>query len=261
MWNKLSMEERNKYIQLALKHNITNLDTIRSSYNEYYKKYFDGGDLGVVVPPSVQAGVAYAATPEDAARNQQVYESYVENPSRDESWAPMRKEIADNIETVLSYTPIVGTVMDGINLLTNPSWENAAYFTVGAASDIFGGRLVSSAARAGYKSAVRTAAKKYVWNNSRTQRAARATIKAGTSTTPYFTLYPTILGVDAGMNYVQNNGGMEEMANKAAKHREENRNKTEELMHKYDAGYRPTNSIEKTIINRELQKRKSQSSK
>ena len=40
MWNKLSMAERAKYIQLAVQSGITNLNTIRRSYNSFAR----GGD-------------------------------------------------------------------------------------------------------------------------------------------------------------------------------------------------------------------------
>lgn len=49
---------------------------------------------------------------------------------------------------VASFIPILGTAMDGIELIRHPSLENAAWFGVGLASDIFGGRAVTGLAKA-----------------------------------------------------------------------------------------------------------------
>ena len=46
MWNKLPMAERAKYIQLAIQNGITDLNTIRRSYNSFarggYTKWKEG---------------------------------------------------------------------------------------------------------------------------------------------------------------------------------------------------------------------------
>ena len=50
MWNKLSMDDRAKYIRLAVTNGITSLDEIKSVYN----KYAEGGELdGDIVLPEV----------------------------------------------------------------------------------------------------------------------------------------------------------------------------------------------------------------
>lgn len=64
MWNKLSMNDRAKYIQLGVANGITSLDTIRKVYN----KYAEGGELDgdislpeVVVTPRTSALAASRA--------------------------------------------------------------------------------------------------------------------------------------------------------------------------------------------------------
>lgn len=43
-------------------------------------------------------------------------------------------------KTIGSYLPVIGTIEDGYELYKHPSWENAAWFGLGLAGDIFGGR-------------------------------------------------------------------------------------------------------------------------
>lgn len=47
--------------------------------------------------------------------------------------------------------------MDGIELIRHPSWENAGWFGVGLASDIFGGKILTSFAKREFKSALKKA--------------------------------------------------------------------------------------------------------
>lgn len=51
------------------------------------------------------------------------------------------------VGTVASFLPIVGTAMDGIELIRHPSLENAGWFGVGLASDLFGGKVIASLAK------------------------------------------------------------------------------------------------------------------
>lgn len=55
----------------------------------------------------------------------------------------------ENVATALSFVPVVGTLMDGAELLAEPSWENAGWFLSSLASDIFTG----GAGKAALKSA------------------------------------------------------------------------------------------------------------
>lgn len=55
----------------------------------------------------------------------------------------------ENVATALSFVPVVGTLMDGAELLAEPSWENAGWFLSSLASDIFTG----GAGKAAFKSA------------------------------------------------------------------------------------------------------------
>lgn len=59
--------------------------------------------------------------------------------------------------TVASFLPIVGTAMDGIELIRHPSWENAGWFGVGLASDLLGGRAITALTKRGAKSAMKKA--------------------------------------------------------------------------------------------------------
>lgn len=44
----------------------------------------------------------------------------------------------DLLKAGASFIPVVGTVIDGIDLIKDPSWENAAYFAGSLASDVLG---------------------------------------------------------------------------------------------------------------------------
>lgn len=57
--------------------------------------------------------------------------------------------------TVASFLPIVGTAMDGIELIRHPSWENAGWFGAGLASDLLGGRVITALTKRGAKSAMK----------------------------------------------------------------------------------------------------------
>ena len=64
--------------------------------------------------------------------------------------------INEDVATAASFLPVVGTVMDGAELIANPSWENAGWFLGGLASDIFTGGA-GRATLKGVKLARRTA--------------------------------------------------------------------------------------------------------
>lgn len=59
--------------------------------------------------------------------------------------------------TVASFLPIVGTAMDGIELIRHPSWENAGWFGAGLVSDLLGGRAITALTKRGAKSAMKKA--------------------------------------------------------------------------------------------------------
>ena len=57
------------------------------------------------------------------------------------------KEEHPTLHTVASYLPVVGTAIDGAELIANPSWENAANFGISLGSDILGYRLLRNFAK------------------------------------------------------------------------------------------------------------------
>ena len=181
MWNKLPLADRANYIKLGVQNGITDLGIIRSAYN----KYAGGGQMpwsSSDMP--IETGSTFSSNPQyqDAGRQ------YAEQQAKKEQKHRRRVQAA---ETVASYTPIVGTVMDINEAIDTPSAQNIGWAGASLLSDILGGRLV-------YKGAQQL--KKTGWDIFN-KVPAEWISGAG------------VFGVDAGINTIQQN---QKKANKKA---------------------------------------------
>ena len=116
-WNKLSMTDRAAYIKLGIDNGITDLATIRDTYN----KFAEGG-------------------PKDANTNEE--ETYFELTAND--W----KDVG------LGMIPVVGTYRDFQTFMEDPTWVNGLGLGISAATDIatlFGVGALAKGSKALYK--------------------------------------------------------------------------------------------------------------
>jgi hypothetical protein len=144
-WNKLSISERNKYIQLALQNGIRDIDVIANAYED---AGFFGAMPQITPPPVVGAQVATTNNEEQRMLNEIEYQKYLANPDIPYQQALMDSETAKKINTALSYFPIIGTAMDVKSTIEDPTdpW-NWFYSGLGLASDVVGGRAALKLSR------------------------------------------------------------------------------------------------------------------
>jgi hypothetical protein len=120
-WNKLSMSERNKYIQLALQNGIRDIDVIANAYE----------DAGSV---SHETDSPYQTT----GLSEPVF-----NPVN--SGKPAIQKTA---EAALGYVPVLGTVMDVENAVKNPTFNNVTEAGVSVLADAIGAKAIKEGVKA-----------------------------------------------------------------------------------------------------------------
>jgi hypothetical protein len=144
-WNKLSMSERNKYIQLALQNGIRDINVIANAYED---AGFFGAMPQITPPPVVGAQVATSLSDEQRKLNEIEYQKYLANPDIPFQKQLLDSETAEKVNTALSYFPIIGTAMDIKQTIEDPTdpW-NWFYSGLGLASDVVGGRAALKLSR------------------------------------------------------------------------------------------------------------------
>lgn len=129
MWNKLSMADRYKYIQLGVQNGITSLDVIRDTYNSYAKeqglvnRFGEGGNVGGGVeneeytPATLAGWVTQLVTGDDTKAAYTDIGSSTINTGADA--IPI---VGNALGAVIS---IGDTLYDTGKFIFNPSWKNA----------------------------------------------------------------------------------------------------------------------------------------
>jgi hypothetical protein len=95
----------------------------------------------ITPPPVVEAQAATSISDEQRKLNEIEYQKYLANPDIPYQQPLFNSETSKNINTALSYFPIVGTAMDIQQTIKDPTdpW-NWFYSGLGLASDVVGGR-------------------------------------------------------------------------------------------------------------------------
>lgn len=124
MWNKLSMADRAKYIQLGVQNGITSLDVIRDNYNSYAEgglvnRFDEGGEVEneKYTPATLAGWVTQLVTGDDTKAAYTDIGSSTLNTGAD-----IIPVVGNALGAVIS---IGDSLYDAGKLITNPTWQNA----------------------------------------------------------------------------------------------------------------------------------------
>lgn len=195
MWKDLTLEQKAEIMKMSVANGVTDINDIQQLYDGSVGHRFDDagriitvgqfpegfveeyGETPISTPSSKSRTTLKEAFNDPAWRELHVDTSNVpyltdyllrqdqansirpsEGPTYKKDFATSFnewKEEHPTLNTIANYTPFVSTVMDGLELYTDPSWGNLGWFAADLASDIFslglakgvttGGRLINKA--------------------------------------------------------------------------------------------------------------------